>query len=97
MPWDPTIAIHFDPPTPILRTQTAGGVFLPETKLDKPNEGQVVAVGPGARTQEGKLIPVDVSVGDTVLLPEYGGHTVKMNDEEFQLFRSEDILGKISS
>lgn len=87
-----------DQPTPTeSHKQTAGGVFLPETKLDKPNEGQVVAVGPGARTQEGKLIPVDVSVGDTVLLPEYGGHTVKMNDEEFQLFRSEDILGKYSS
>ncbi len=72
-------------------------MFLPETKLDKPNEGKVVAVGPGARTQEGKLVPVDVSVGDTVLLPEYGGHTVKVNDDEFQLFRSEDILGKFSS
>jgi chaperonin GroES len=54
----------------------------------------VVAVGPGGRKSDGTLIPVSVAVGDTVLLPEYGGHTVKVGDDEFQLFRDEDILGK---
>jgi len=54
----------------------------------------VVAVGPGARKPDGGLIAPSVAVGDTVLLPEYGGHTIKMGEEEFQLFRDEDILGK---
>lgn len=57
----------------------------------------MIAVGPGGRKSDGTLIPPSVAVGDTVLLPEYGGHTVKMGEEEFQLFRDEDILGKFSS
>ncbi|EKU23088.1 chaperonin 10 [Nannochloropsis gaditana CCMP526] len=78
------------------KTQTAGGVFLPETKLDKPNEGKVIAVGAGGRKADGTLIPPSVKEGDTVLLPEYGGHTVKLGDEEYQLFRDEDLLGKFT-
>lgn len=58
---------------------------------------QVIAVGPGGRKSDGTLIPPSVKVGDTVLLPEYGGHTVKLGDEELQLFRDEDILGKFES
>ncbi len=73
------------------QTQTAGGVYLPETKLEKPNEGKVVAVGPGLKGE-----PMQCKEGDTVLLPEYGGHTVKLGEEEYQLFRDEDILGKFS-
>ena len=60
----------------------------------KKNEGEVVAVGPGALDKDGARRPVAVEVGDTVLLPEYGGHTVKIGEEEFQLFRDEDILCK---
>jgi chaperonin GroES len=78
------------------KTQTAGGVFLPETKLDKPNEGKVIAVGPGGRKADGSLIPPSVKEGDTVLLPEYGGHTVKLGEDEYQLFRDEDLLGKFT-
>lgn len=54
-------------------------------------------MGPGGRKSDGTLIPPSVKVGDTVLLPEYGGHTVKLGDEELQLFRDEDILGKFES
>jgi len=78
------------------KTQTAGGVFLPETKLDKPNEAKVIAVGPGGRKADGSLIPPSVKEGDTVLLPEYGGHTVKLGEDEYQLFRDEDLLGKFT-
>lgn len=56
----------------------------------------MIAVGPGGRKADGTLIPPSVSVGDTVLLPEYGGHTVKLGDNEYQLFRDEDILGKFN-
>ncbi|CAN0061458.1 unnamed protein product [Discosporangium mesarthrocarpum] len=78
----------------VAQTQTAGGVYLPDSKIGKSNEGEVVAVGPGRVTESGNKIPVSVSVGDTVLLPEYGGQTIKLGDEEFNLFRDEDILGK---
>lgn len=55
---------------------------------------QVIAVGPGAVTRDGTKIPVNVAVGDRVLLPEYGGHTVKLGEDEYTLYRDEDILGK---
>lgn len=73
--------------------QTASGILLPDTGK-KLNEGEVVAVGPGATTKEGKTLPMSVVVGDRVLLPEYGGHTVKLGEDEFHLYRDEDILGK---
>lgn len=60
------------------------------------NEGEVVAVGPGATTKEGKLLPMYVKVGDRVLLPEYGGHLVKLGEEELHLYRDEDLLGKFA-
>lgn len=75
--------------------QTASGIYLPDADQQKQNEGEVVAVGPGARTIEGTLIPVQSAVGDKVLLPEYGGSLVKLGTEEFHLFRDEDILGKL--
>ena len=74
--------------------QTAGGIYLPDSKLGKTNEGEVIAVGPGRVTDTGAKIAVNVSVGDTVLLPEYGGTTLTLGDEELSLFRDEDILGK---
>jgi chaperonin GroES len=60
----------------------------------KLNEGEVVAVGKGALSKDGSLLPMNVSVGDRVMLPEYGGHSVKIGEEELFLFRDEDILGK---
>lgn len=74
--------------------QTAGGIYLPDSKLGKTNEGEVVAVGPGRVTETGTKVPVNVAIGDKVLLPEYGGTTLKLGDDELSLFRDEDILGK---
>ncbi|RLN96653.1 hypothetical protein BBJ28_00020331 [Nothophytophthora sp. Chile5] len=75
--------------------KTASGIYLPDADQKQQNEGEVVAVGPGARTAEGTLIPAQSAVGDKVLLPEYGGSVVKLDDKEFILFRDEDILGKL--
>jgi chaperonin GroES len=73
--------------------QTASGIFLPQGQKD-PNEGEVMAVGPGERDVTGMLHPTTLAMGDTVLLPEYGGTKVKMGDEEVFMFREIDILGK---
>ncbi|XP_042480237.1 10 kDa chaperonin, mitochondrial-like [Macadamia integrifolia] len=75
-------------------SKTSAGILLPE-KTNMLNSGKVVEVGPGARDRDGKLIPVAVKEGDTVLLPEYGGTTVKLGDKEYQLFRDDDILGTL--
>eukprot|EP00123_Amoebidium_parasiticum_P000289 comp10693_c0_seq1/m.5364 comp10693_c0_seq1/g.5364 ORF comp10693_c0_seq1/g.5364 comp10693_c0_seq1/m.5364 type:complete len:101 (-) comp10693_c0_seq1:312-614(-) len=77
-------------------TRTKGGVILPEKAQSRANEGTVVAVGPGGRTQAGEVIPISVQVGDTVLLPEYGGSAIKLDDKEYQLFRDSDLLGIFS-
>ena len=61
--------------------QSAGGILLPDSGK-KLNEGEVVAVGPGATAKDGKVLPMNVSVGDRVLLPEYGGHSVKIGEDE---------------
>ena len=74
------------------KTQTAGGIYLPTEQ--KVNEADVVAVGPGATDDSGKLIPMEVAVGDSVLLPEYGATAVNIGEEEFHLLRASDILGK---
>ncbi|XP_023550871.1 10 kDa chaperonin, mitochondrial-like [Cucurbita pepo subsp. pepo] len=75
-------------------SKTTAGILLPESST-KLNSGKVVAVGPGARDRNGNLIPVSVKEGDTVLLPEYGGTSVKLGEKEFHLFRDEDILGTL--
>jgi chaperonin GroES len=74
--------------------RTAGGIIIPESAVSKNNEGLVVAVGPGATTKTGEVIPVTVKVGDKVLLPEYGGLPVKIDGEEIFLFRNDEILAK---
>lgn len=81
----------------VKETQTASGIILPADTTKDPNEGEVVAVGPGERDVTGALHAVTVSVGDQVLLPEYGGMKVKIggnDEEEMFLFRESDILGK---
>ncbi|CAH0481128.1 unnamed protein product [Peronospora belbahrii] len=75
--------------------KTAGGIYLPDADAKQQNEGQVIAVGPGARASDGSLIPAQSAVGDKVLLPEYGGSVVKLGQDELFLFRDEDILGKL--
>ncbi|KAM6576814.1 hypothetical protein CsatB_028651 [Cannabis sativa] len=74
--------------------KTNSGILLPE-KTSKLNSGKVVAVGQGGRDRDGKLIPVHVKEGDTVLLPEYGGTEVKLADKEYHLYREDDILGTL--
>ncbi|KNA19109.1 hypothetical protein SOVF_064700 [Spinacia oleracea] len=75
-------------------TKTNAGILLPESS-NKLNSGKVVAVGPGSRSNEGKLIPVCVKEGDTVLLPEYGGSEYKLEDKTYHLYREDDILGTL--
>jgi chaperonin GroES len=74
--------------------QTASGIYLPTDKTKDPNEGEVVAVGPGERDVTGQLHATNLKQGDQILLPEYGGTKVKIGDEELFLFRESDILGK---
>ena len=75
-------------------SQTASGIYLPDSAQAKPNEGEVIAVGPGAKNAEGVVIRMSVSEGDKVLLPEYGGTELKLGEDTFHLFRDDDILGK---
>ncbi|KAI1102807.1 chaperonin Cpn10 [Jackrogersella minutella] len=72
-------------------TKTASGIFLPESSVKELNEGRVLAVGPGALNREGKHIPMGVSTGDRVLIPQYGGSPVKVGEEEFHLFRDSEL------
>lgn len=81
----------------IPETKTKGGILLPEKAQSKVQSATVVAVGPGARTEKGDLVPVTVKAGDKVLLPEYGGTKIEIEDKEFYLFRDGDILGKWSN
>ena len=74
--------------------QTASGIFLPTDSTKDPNEGEVMAVGPGERDVTGALHATTLTPGDKVLLPEYGGTKVKMGDDEVFIFRESDILGK---
>ncbi|KAI8538217.1 hypothetical protein RHMOL_Rhmol09G0085500 [Rhododendron molle] len=74
--------------------KTTAGILLPE-KSTKLNSGKVVAVGPGMRDTSGNHIPVAVKEGETVLLPDYGGMQVKLDDKEYHLYRDEDILGTL--
>ena len=75
-------------------SKTSSGIYLPESAQSKPNEAEVIAVGPGAKSADGNTIPMSVKAGDKVLLPEYGGTEVKLGDDTFHLFRDEDILGR---
>jgi len=76
---------------------TKGGILIPDTAKEKPQEGDVIAVGPGKMTDEGKRIAMDVKVGDIVIYAKYGGTEIKENDEELIILRESDILAKKSS
>jgi chaperonin GroES len=71
---------------------TPGGIVLPETAKEKPQKGEVLATGPGARDDEGKRIEMDVSVGDKVLYAKYGGTEIKMNGDKLLILRESDVL-----
>jgi chaperonin GroES len=72
--------------------KTAGGIFLPDTAKEKPQVGEVVAVGPGKRNDEGKLIPMELKAGDKVLYSKYAGTEVKLGSDEYVLLAERDIL-----
>jgi chaperonin GroES len=73
---------------------TKGGIVLPDTVKEKPQEGEVVAVGKGRVSDDGKRIPMDVKVGDIVVYAKYGGAEIKVEDEELVILRESDILAK---
>lgn len=77
-----------------IKEQIKGGIFIPDTAKEKPQEGKVVALGI-KRDEDGKEIAFDVKVGDTVLMPKYGGTEVKLGDKTYQIVREEDLLGVI--
>ncbi|KAK4544350.1 10 kDa heat shock protein [Oleoguttula mirabilis] len=76
--------------------KTAGGIFLPDSAVKELNEAKVLAVGPGMMDKEGKRLPMGVTAGDKVLIPQYGGSPIKVGEEEYSLFRDHDILAKIN-
>ncbi len=72
--------------------KTSGGIIIPDTAKEKPQEGRVVAVGNGKVTEEGKLIPLDVSVGDRILFGKYSGSEITLDGEEHLIIRQDDVL-----
>ena len=70
-----------------------GGIIIPDSAKEKPQEGKVVSVGPGKLDDDGKKIPMNVKKGDRVLMPKYGGTEVKIDDQEYQIIREDEILG----
>jgi chaperonin GroES len=73
--------------------RTAGGIIIPDTAKEKPTEGEVVAVGPGARAEDGKIHPLDVKVGDRVLFGKWSGTEIKLDGEELMIVKEADLMG----
>jgi chaperonin GroES len=73
--------------------KTKGGIIIPDTAKEKPQEGEIVAVGPGGRDESGKLIPIDVKAGDRVLFGKWSGTEVKIDGEELLIMKESDIMG----
>lgn len=78
------------------KEDSKGGIIIPDTAREKPQQGKVVSLGTGKKDDDGELIPFNVKEGDTVLMPKYGGTEVKIGDKEYQIVREDDILGVIS-
>ena len=76
-------------------TRTAGGIIIPDTAKEKPMQGEIVAVGPGARDEAGKLVPLEVKAGDRVLFGKWSGTEVKIDGQELLIMKESDILGII--
>ncbi len=77
--------------------KTASGIVIPDTATEKPDQGEIIAVGPGKRDENGKQIALDVKVGDKVLFGKYAGQTVKVSGEELLVMREEDIMGVVEA
>ena len=76
--------------------KTAGGIIIPETAQEKPQEGEIIAVGPGGRDEAGKLIPIDLKSGDRVLFGKWSGTEVKIDGEDLLIMKESDIMGVIA-
>jgi chaperonin GroES len=76
-------------------TMTAGGLYIPDTAKEKPQKGEIIAVGKGKVTEDGKLIPVDLKVGEKVLFGKYAGTEIKIDGVDYLIMREDDILGVI--
>jgi chaperonin GroES len=73
--------------------KTAGGIIIPDTAAEKPQTGKVIAVGPGARDDDGKIVPLDVKAGDKVLFGKWSGTEVKLDGEDLLIMKESDIMG----
>jgi len=76
--------------------KTAGGIIIPDTAQEKPMEGEIIAAGPGARNEDGKLVPLDVKIGDRVLFGKWSGTEVKLDGDELLIMKESDIMGVIA-
>ncbi|MCW5889127.1 MAG: co-chaperone GroES [bacterium] len=76
-------------------TKSAGGIIIPDTAKEKPQEGKVIAVGKGRVNDEGKVLPLDVKTGDRILFGKYSGSEIKIDGEEHLILREEDVLGVV--
>jgi chaperonin GroES len=74
---------------------TAGGIIIPDTAKEKPQEGEIIAVGPGARDETGKLVPLDVKAGDIILFGKWSGTEVKIDGQEYLIMKESDVMGII--
>jgi chaperonin GroES len=77
------------------REELRGGLFIPDSAKEKPQEGEVVAMGKGKRLEDGKVVPLDVQAGDHILFGKYSGSEIKVDGEEFLIMREDDVLGVI--
>lgn len=79
------------------KEQMQGGLYIPDTAKEKPQEGEVVAVGKGKRLEDGKVIPLDVQAGDRILFGKYSGSDIKLDNEEYLIMREDEVLGILES
>jgi chaperonin GroES len=77
--------------------KTKGGIIIPDTAKEKPQEGEVIAVGPGARDESGKLIPLDLKAGDRILFGKWSGTEIKLEGEELLIMKESDVMGVVES
>ena len=79
------------------KEQMQGGLYIPDSAKEKPQEGEVVAVGKGKRLEDGKVIPLDVQAGDRILFGKYSGSDIKLDNDEYLIMREDEILGILES
>lgn len=76
-----------------MEEKTTGGLIIPDSAKEKPQEGEVVAVGKGKRLEDGKVVPLDVQVGDKILFGKYSGSDIKLDGQEYMIMREDEVLG----